>query len=335
MDDAPPNHPWRLCSGPVLRRCADKVAADVRAHALWRRGDTVGWAVSGGLDSLCGMRLLCALRRRLGHRLVALHVDHGVAPTRAHAEALVAAACADLGLPLHVARVSVPRGPDWEARARHARYAALADLGDRAGCQVVATGHHADDQAETLLLRLCRGAGMDALAGILTARGDGVVRPLLGLTRATLRDLHGSLPWWSDPGNDDLHPARNRVRHLALPALVAAEPDAVAGLCRSAQALALGRNGARTWMGAALAGGWHRDGEALVVERPRVPADRGAWSELLRWAAETLGAPLPTVRATRQFFAVAALGDGRSCRLRGLWVSVTADRYRFECAPQQ
>ncbi len=327
-----PDLRWRLPQSRALRRASDRVAADVRAHKLWQPGDTVGMAVSGGLDSLCGLRLMCALRRRLGHRVVALHIDHGVAATRAQATALVEAASADLGVTLTVAAVSVPAGGDWEGRARTARYAALADLAQRSGCAVIATAHHGDDQAETLLLRLCRGAGPDALSGVLSARGDGIVRPLLGLTRAQLSELHGAMPWWDDPGNADLHMARNRVRHLALAALVAAEPDAVAGLNRSAQALALARGGAETWLAAALQGAIARDGAAVVVQRDRVPADAGALALLLRWAASAVGAPSPSLAATQQFLAVLQAPAGGRVQLRGMHVGVVVGQLRFEPA---
>ncbi len=321
---------WRLPPSRTLRRAAERVTADVREHDLWRAGATVGMAVSGGLDSLCGLRLLCALRRRLGHRLVALHVDHGVAATRAEALAVIQAACTDLAVPLTVAAVSVPLGADWEGRARAARYAALAQLAAGSDCTVIATAHHADDQAETLLLRLCRGAGPDALAGIWAARDDGVVRPLLSLTRAQLRELHGDLPWWTDPSNAELQPARNRIRHLALPALTAAEPDAVAGLCRSADALALTRGGAEAWLEAALEGAITRDGDALTVARDRVPADLGALALLLRWAAALVGAPPPTLAATQQFFALTRAPPGSQGLVRGMRVRVSAAQYRFE-----
>ncbi len=139
-------------------------------------------------------------------------------------------------------RVTVAGGPGAggpEAAARSARYAALEEAAREAGAAAVLLGHSRDDQAETVLLGLARGAGGRALAGMPARRGF-LLRPLLGVPRATLREacLAAGLEPWDDPHNADPAYARARVRHQALPALEAAlGPGIAAALARTAAQL--------------------------------------------------------------------------------------------------
>ena len=177
-------------------------------------------AVSGGADSLALLALACAA----GCDVTAVHVDHGLRAGSA-AEADVVAAADRLGARFRAVTVQVEPGPNLEARARVARYAALpAD---------VLTGHTADDQAETLLLHLLRGAGLDGLA----AMRPGERRPLLGLRRADTESVCAALGLEPvhDPSNLDPAFRRNRVRHEVLPLLAdVAERDVVPLLVRLA-----------------------------------------------------------------------------------------------------
>ncbi|MGH9259143.1 MAG: tRNA lysidine(34) synthetase TilS, partial [Acidimicrobiales bacterium] len=171
-------------------------------------GTTVTCAVSGGADSLA----LLALATHAGCRVTAVHVDHGLRPGSAAEAGVVRAAADRFGAAFRAERVTVAPGPNLEARARAARYKALpADA---------LTGHTADDQAETVLLNLVRGAGLDGLAGMDPAR-----RPLRRLRRNETRALCDALGLdpVADPTNDDPALRRNRVRHELLPLL-----DAVA-----------------------------------------------------------------------------------------------------------
>jgi tRNA(Ile)-lysidine synthase len=188
-------------------------------------GTAVDCAVSGGPDSLA----LLALARKAGCRVTAWHVDHGLRPGSADEADVVRAACGRFGAAFHAVTVDVTRGPNLEARARAARYAALPDG--------VLTGHTADDVAETVVLNLLRGAGIDGLTGIR----DSGRRPLLALRRsetAAVCRAFGLDPV-HDPTNDDLHLRRNRVRHEVLPLLAdVAERDVVSVLARQAVVLA-------------------------------------------------------------------------------------------------
>lgn len=177
-------------------------------------------AVSGGPDSLA----LLVLARAAGRDVVAIHVDHGLRAGSANEAEVVAAAAARFGASFESLRVEVEPGPNLEARARSARYQALP--GD------VLTGHTADDQAETVLLHLLRGGGLDALAGMPVER-----RPLIGLRRsetvALCREL--GLDPVADPMNSDPRFVRNRVRAEVLPLLEdVASRDVVPILARAA-----------------------------------------------------------------------------------------------------
>jgi tRNA(Ile)-lysidine synthase len=194
-------------------------------------GTEVVCATSGGPDSLA----LLALAVAAGCRAHALHVDHGLRPSSS-SEAEVARRGAErLGASFEVVRVEVAPGPDLEARARLARYRALPE-----GALV---GHTSDDQAETLLLNMMRGAGLDGLAGMRPSQGGlrGVRRPILGLRRHETASLVRSLGLEavSDPSNDEARFRRNRVRHELLPLLAEISGrDPVPLLCRTAALLA-------------------------------------------------------------------------------------------------
>jgi tRNA(Ile)-lysidine synthase len=195
-------------------------------------------ACSGGADSLA----LAAAARFVGREVGLVTVDHGLQPGSDRRAADVAAWARDQGFsPIEVATVEVaglPGGP--EAAARTARYAALTGMASRSGASTVLLGHTRDDQAETVLLALARGAGPRGLAGMPARRGV-FVRPLLDVGRADTRKACAALGLvpWEDPHNVDPAFARARVRAEALPALVAAlGPAVVANLARSAGQIA-------------------------------------------------------------------------------------------------
>jgi tRNA(Ile)-lysidine synthase len=168
-------------------------------------GTPVTCAVSGGADSLA----LLALAVEAGCVVTAVHVDHGLRPGSAAEAHVVADAALRFGAAFRSERVAVEPGANLEARARKARYAVLPDD--------AMTGHTADDQAETMLLNLLRGAGPDGLAAML----PGPRRPILGLRRAETHALCAELGLApvDDPTNADPAFRRNRVRHELLPVL--------------------------------------------------------------------------------------------------------------------
>lgn len=167
------------------------------------RGSALRCAVSGGPDSLA----LLALASAAGCRVTAVHVDHGLRRGSAAEADVVAEAAARFGADFRAERVTVEPGPNLEARARQARRRVLGPG--------AATGHTMDDQAETVLINMLRGAGRDGLAGIR----PGVEHPLLSLRRAETHALCESLGLHpvDDPTNRDRRFLRNRVRHELLP----------------------------------------------------------------------------------------------------------------------
>lgn len=214
---------------------AARVRRAIREQALLARGDRCLVAVSGGPDSVALLDVLAALAPRLGIGLAVGHVDHGLRGEEGQAAArLVERLAAERGLPFAEARLVPPPGRPgaWpsEASLRRARYAALSRLAREADCSAVAVGHSRDDQAETVLLRLLRGAGPRGLGGMAPARllpdpGGGpplrLIRPLLDIPRADLAAHVGArnLPTHPDPTNADRRWLRNALRLDLMPVL--------------------------------------------------------------------------------------------------------------------
>jgi tRNA(Ile)-lysidine synthase len=200
-------------------------------------GRSVLAAVSGGGDSQAMLSVLARLAPKLGFSLLAHGVDHGLRPEAAHELDLAGALATKLGVPFGRTRLSLERGGNLQARAREARYAVLRQLAAPEGA-LIATAHHAHDRAETVLLRLLRGAGPRGLA-VLSPRAQDVIRPLV---RAGKRDvlLHlqrHRLDFAEDPSNKDAAFLRVRVRHQLLPLLEQLSPQIVRHLNVLADAL--------------------------------------------------------------------------------------------------
>lgn len=209
-----------------------RVLDHIRRHRLWEKGDTVLVAVSGGLDSTVLLELLVELGGGHGGRLQVASVDHGLRPEAAQEVARVGRRARALGLPFHPLSLSLPPGHGLAARARVARWAALEAIGaDR-----IATGHHRDDQTETVLQHLVRGSGLRGLRGMRPSAGRRV-RPLLAEPRAVVHRWaeDRGLSWVDDPSNAATE--RGRIRSL-MPQLEALRAGAARGLARSARLLA-------------------------------------------------------------------------------------------------
>lgn len=265
-------------------------------------GEAVVCAVSGGADSLAMLGLAVAA----GLRAHAVHIDHGLRPDGPREAAIVAEAAARLGTSFEAVSVSVALGPDLEARARAARYGALPEG--------VLVGHTADDQAETVLLNLLRGTGLDGLGGMrpVAAGRRAVRRPILSLRRSETTALVRS---WGfrvveDPSNDERRFRRNRVRHELLPLLSeVAGRDVVPLICRTAS---LARDDADLL--AALASG---------LDPTDVKALRGAPGPLAKralraWLREGEGVERhpPSASELNRAWAVVA-GERAACELAG------------------
>src|SRR5215467_6294635 len=167
-------------------------------------GETVVVGVSGGADSVALLHMLLRLAPALTLRLHVVHVDHGLRPDSARDGEFVEALGARFGVPVDVVRVRITGG-SVEAAARAARHGALEAAADRVGAARIALGHTADDQAETLIMRMLEGTGVRGLAGIPPVRGR-LIRPLIESRHqdAVTTLTAAGLPWLEDPSNRDL-----------------------------------------------------------------------------------------------------------------------------------
>lgn len=297
--------------------------------ALTNRDSTIGVAVSGGPDSLA--LLLLAAAARPG-KVEAASVDHRLRPeSKAEAE-MVAADCAKLGVPHRTLAIEWPSRPtaNLQARAREERYRLLADWAAERGLDAVATAHHADDQAETLLMRLARGAGLSGLVGTRLKRdlapGTALVRPLLGWRKSELGAIvaRAGLKPVDDPSNRDPRHDRTLMRDV-LQRAEWADPlrlAATAGwLAEADEAL--------NWTAATLLESRvARDGDALLIDPWGVP--RELRRRLLLAAFAELGAPAP--RGPDLVRAMAALETQRTVTLSGLRLE-GGTRWRLAPAP--
>jgi tRNA(Ile)-lysidine synthase len=225
----------------------DARAPVVRAVATWldalpATGGPLAFALSGGRDSIVLLDAGVEALRARSRPAIGLHVHHGLQADADRWSAFCAQACADRGVAYAERRVVVARPPraSLEAQAREARYAALRELAREHGAHAVALAHHQDDQAETLLLQLGRGAGPAGLAAMpassTDASGLAWYRPLLGLPRAAI-DAYARaarLQWVEDPSNDDTRLRRNAVRQRVAPAFASTMPGYPGTLARAA-----------------------------------------------------------------------------------------------------
>lgn len=224
----------RSASPPALAqagRLPDRVASALPAAGFWEHPAVL--AVSGGADSVGLLFAVHGLAAQRGGdavaRLVVAHAEHDLRPTAPRDRDFVLSLAAALGLRAVSRRLDVlaggERGEGIEATARRLRYGFLADAAGAHGCRHVLVAHTADDQAETILHRSLRGTGLAGLGGMPRARtlrdGIAVVRPLLGITRAEVREFLAALGgrWQEDETNADVTRSRNFLRHEILPRL--------------------------------------------------------------------------------------------------------------------
>jgi len=201
-----------------------QLKSTLKRYQMVRTGDGVVAGLSGGPDSTALLCLLVETAGDLDLRIHGAHYNHGLRGSEADAdEAFVREQCRRHGVPFSSDRaVAGPdAGENMEQWAREARYRFLLQLRDDLGFRRVAVGHTRDDLAETLLMRLIRGSGGSGLACLRPVRGDGVIRPLIDLSRSELLALleERGEPWREDPSNSDQARVRNRVRHELIPLL--------------------------------------------------------------------------------------------------------------------
>ena len=284
---------------------ADTFTRTVLRHQLVPPDSLIVVAVSGGVDSLALLHLLYTSQIRLGCQLHVATLDHGL---RGEAGAQDAQYVAELaqkwGLEVTVGRADVPalaveRGLGIEAAARLERYRFLAEVARKAGAQRIALAHHADDQAETVLMHLLRGAGLEGLSGMAYQSPHPfqpdlmLIRPLLGLARAELEAYcaeNGLMPR-HDVTNEDVSYARNRLRHEVLPYLEALYPQVKRSLVQLADIAAAEDELAREQFAARILPHVSRQEERVKISRSVfISEHRALQRRFVRRAAEQLGA---------------------------------------------
>ncbi len=324
--------------------------------SLFRPGDRVGVAVSGGADSVALLLALHAANRAereaLGVGLSVVHVNHGIRGAESDADAeFVQALAHRLGLPLHLHRADAPARADAEREtleeaARNLRYDYFRQLAQSGEVDTIATAHTLDDQAETVLMKLLRGAWTEGLSGIYpaiplmaplmallaTAAGEPigmVVRPLLAVRRAEVEaylQAQGQ-SWREDATNADVAYTRNRIRHELLPLLRGYNPNLDGLLARLAE---LARDEESYWQaelarllpqvllpGRPVRGGGravstHPQQTAVAVELERLRGMRPALRRrVLRAAAEKLGHQLSFEHTARLLALCGLPGDAQ------------------------
>ena len=203
----------------------DRVKGSIDRHHLLDKGDRLIVGVSGGVDSMVLLRLLNAWSQEYGLSLIVAHVNHGLRPKESEKEAeLVQRESEALGLPYEYGHFNVREfqkagGFSPQDGARRIRFHFLNSLLKKYGANKIALGHNADDQVETVLLRLVRGAGLKGLRGMLPIRDGRIIRPLLEVWREEIESFAGEtgIPYLTDSSNLDANYLRNRVRLHLIP----------------------------------------------------------------------------------------------------------------------
>lgn len=227
-------HVPRRAWPPLLHR----VVKTVRARGLFEPGHHLLVAVSGGPDSVALLTLLHHLVPRWRLRLTAVHFNYGLRGLESDEDqAFVLSLCEALQVPLRCVPLDVrtrPQGVSLQAQARDVRYRAMARVAEDVGADRIVVGHTADDQAETILLWMLRGAGITGLAGMPVQRDGMIIRPLYEVRRREVLDFLSATgqAYRQDSSNAKPIYARNRIRHQLFPVLNQIAPAAVDALCR-------------------------------------------------------------------------------------------------------
>ncbi len=290
---------------PPLRKGGEAAAGGVAARvaaqlkSIVRPADRLLVGFSGGVDSVVLLDSLARLRRPLRFRLTALHVNHQLSPNAGRWSAFCRTFCRERDVPFKSVKVRVARGDSTEAAARAARYAAYA----REPADYVVLAQHQDDQAETVLLQLLRGAGVKGLAAMPALRSrqpsaasrqrsPSILRPLLDTTREEILAYarKRGLKWVEDESNTDTYFLRNFLRHEVLPVIARRFPGYRGTLARSAQHLAEASR-VLDEVAVADAAGQMEDGTLAVEALRRLPAARA--KNLLRYFLSRCGASMP------------------------------------------
>lgn len=273
----------------------------IREHQLFQPNDTLIVAISGGADSTALLDLLVSLPDYNLH-LIAAHLNHCLRGSESDAdEEFCRALAAKYGIPFEICRVDVKglalrESLNLEDAARKARIQFLDGICVKYGAAAVALAHHADDQAETVLMRLLRGSGMTGLSGMAYRNDRGYVRPLLDISRTEIENYlrERGMTWREDASNKDTTYLRNRIRHDLLPLLETYNPAIRAGLASTAELIAGDEALLTELTETAFSGAFRSEGDKIVTSIAQVrslhPAlQRRIFRQAFKQVAGTLG----------------------------------------------
>lgn len=275
-------------------------------------------AVSGGGDSVALLDLLVQAARPF--RLAVAHVDHGINQESGEIARRVESLAASYRLECHVTRLELGAGAS-ETSAREARYAALEETRRRIGAEWIATGHHGDDQAETVLLRVVHGSGPAGLAAMAPRQGT-LVRPLLPFRREDLAQylLERNIPAWADPANRDSRHIRSWLRESVLPLIRQRLPGVDAELIRVAAQAAQDRLAWDRLLDRLSDLEWRPEADGCSVAAARIGAyDSAVAGALLRAMARRIGLTLGADRSVRALDFIRSGQSGSAIELGGGW----------------
>ena len=293
-------------SDPLVRR----VLSFCEKWDMLPRGALVLCAVSGGRDSMAMLHLLSALAEEGGFRVAAAHFNHRLRPTADRDEEFVRSWCGENDIPLETGSGDVrayaqESGTGIEDAARQLRYRFLSETADKLNAARIATAHHREDNAETVLLHLLRGTGLQGLGGIAPVRGR-IVRPLLETGRGEINEyiIRNAVPYVEDESNQDVHFTRNRLRLEVLPLLEEIAPSCGGRIAAAAELLREEENHLR------------RETEALLPEMTKdsitlpVPTLNRQDEAMRRRLVRSMGQKLDVELTKAQVEAVLALRSG-------------------------
>lgn len=311
-----------------------KVKQTVGRFEMLKPGDRVVVAVSGGPDSVCLLSILQALAKDLDLALHIAHLDHMFRGKESADEALFVADLAKKSeLPSTIEKIDVPafcreRGLSSQEGARRVRYGFLQRVAEKTGASCIATGHTADDQAETFIMRILRGAGVSGLSAIPPARGN-IIRPLIDVTRdEVIKYLKGTgLAFVTDPSNARPMYTRNRIRLDVLPVLKRFNPRIVETLSSEAALLRDEDEAVEACLAALSFGVLSQEEDGVVLKGEEFNALPQAFKRrLLRKVVDLAGAESPGLSSVQIDEALAFMAAARTGRTMRLPYRLTVER---------
>jgi len=324
-----------------INKTLKKVRHTIMKYHMIRDGDRVVVAVSGGPDSVCLLDILQELKDEMRIELIVAHFDHGLRPGEDEAENVFVKSLAMAFNLQFEAKKADPgmdqRGASLEEKARDARYQFLEEVKEAFSAQKIAIGHHLNDQAETVLLRLLRGSGPSGLAGIPPCRENKIIRPLIEIARGEIESYleFKGLTHMTDSSNLQPRYLRNKIRLELLPRLREYQPRIVELLGRTADIM----RADEAWL-AARAEGWidtftetKRDGEIEIPLSSFTILPEGLKSRVIRYALKMTGGSLRRV-SLRHVEAInqMAMGEKPQARVNlpnGIMAKKVYDRLLF------